>query len=92
MFKVFADVKVETKTLVSAGDFVFLTGTWGAKHVGDMGPIKATNKSFTSDYAEVFMLKDGKIASSWSFANPAQMMGQLGLLPEEKEAEAVAQK
>lgn len=92
MMKAFSDVKVETKTLASAGNFVFVTGVWSGKHTGDMGPMKATNKEFSSEYAELFEVKDGKITASWEFSNPAQFMGQLGLLPEKKAPEAVAQK
>jgi predicted ester cyclase len=81
MLKAFTDVKFEPGIYASAGDYVLATGKWGAKHVGDMGPIKATNKEFMIDFAEISLVKDGKIQESWGYDNPMQMMGQLGLLP-----------
>jgi steroid delta-isomerase-like uncharacterized protein len=93
MKKVFANTKVDTKSIESAGDWVIATGVWKGKHIGKSTefPFPATNKEFAIDFIEVHKLEGGKIKESWSYSNPMQMMKQLELLPE-KEDKAVANK
>lgn len=92
MLAAISDAKMGDTTYASAGDFVLARGTWSGKHTGDMGPIKATNKEFNMNFAELALVRDGKIQETWSYSNPMEMMGQLGLLPEPKKEEAVAAK
>jgi ketosteroid isomerase-like protein len=82
MMKAVSDVRIDEATYAGIGDYVLASGKWSGKHTGDMGPIKATNKEFSVDFVELIRVADGKIAESWEYSNPAQMMSQLGLIPE----------
>jgi hypothetical protein len=89
MMKTIENPKTNVTTLVSAGDWVFAVGSWSGKQVGDMGPIKATNKEFALDFAELNHVVDGKIKESYGYENPLQLMMALGVVPPPAE---VAQK
>ncbi|HEU0033157.1 MAG TPA: ester cyclase [Kofleriaceae bacterium] len=78
----FPDVKIDAPNVYAAGDYVIVLGTMTGTNKGPMGPIKATNKQVTGNYAEVVKLKDGKIAELWRFRNSMAMAKQLGLMPD----------
>lgn len=89
--KAFPDMKIEIKQAISAGDWVAVASTASGTHKGDMGPIKATGKPVSIDYAEIIKFENGKIKESWGYMNPGQLMAQLGLAPPPGDAK-VAQK
>lgn len=81
MKKAFADAKVEAQEAWGFGpNHVVVLGSWTAKHVGPMGPIKATNKTMTMHGLDVMEIKDGKFTKGETYANSMEMMGSLGLL------------
>jgi predicted ester cyclase len=82
MKKAFADTGIRDVEMVGAGDWVFVRAVWTGKHVGKIGGMKATNKEFAVDFADLYRFEGGKIAEVWGFSNPMQMMVQLGLAPE----------
>lgn len=54
-----------------------LTGTMK----GDMGPMKATNKSMKIGGIDVIQIKDGKATDRWGYEDEMGMMSQLGCMP-----------
>lgn len=55
----------------SVGNYVVRTGTFTATSKG---------KTFTSDLAQIFVMKDGKVTQNWIFQNGMQIATQLGLV------------
>jgi len=55
----------------AVGNYVVRTGTFTATSKG---------KTFTSDLAQIFVLKDGKVTRNWIFQNGMQIATQLGLV------------
>jgi predicted ester cyclase len=80
--KAFPDLKVETPTTFAAGDYVVALGTFSGTNDGPLGPMKATKKKVSGEFAEVVRMKDGKIAELWRFRNGMAMAMQLGLMPQ----------
>lgn len=59
------------------------TGSWAAgNYVVKTGTFTATSKGkpITTDLAQIFVLKDGKITQNWIFQNGMQLATQLGLV------------
>lgn len=82
--KAFPDFASGEPTLFAAGDYVVLLGKFEGTNKGPLGPMKATNKKVTGEFAELIQMKDGKIAKLWRFRNGLAMAMQLGLMPEPK--------
>lgn len=82
LFSAFPDVKIQVPNAFAAGDYVIVEGKLTGTHKGALGPIKPTNKQVEISYAEVFKVKDGKIAEVTRFRNDMAMAAQLGLLGE----------
>ncbi|MDQ3337392.1 MAG: ester cyclase [Myxococcota bacterium] len=78
--KAFPDLKIETPNTFAAGDYVVAMGTFSGTNDGPLGPMKATKKKVTGEFAEVVKMKDGKIAELWRFRNGMSMASQLGLM------------
>ncbi len=76
MTKMFPDIKLTPTTVTPVGDWVVseveLTGTMK----GPMGPVKASNKSGTIHLAELFKIKDGKVAWAGTFGSGAEFAHQ----------------
>jgi predicted ester cyclase len=82
-FKAFPDFKMTAApTLFAAGDYVVVEGKFEGTNTGPLGPMKATKKKVTGEFAEVMELKDGKLAKVWRFRNGMAMAKQLGLMPD----------
>lgn len=54
-----------------------LTGTMK----GDMGPMKATNKSMKVGGMDEIQIQNGKATDRWGYADDMAMMSQLGMMP-----------
>ncbi|MGE0869944.1 MAG: ester cyclase [Kofleriaceae bacterium] len=81
-WKAFPDFKVETPTTFAAGDFVVQIGTYTGTNTGDLGPkMKKTGKTMSGGFAQIYQMKDGKIANLWRFRNGMTGAMQLGLMP-----------
>lgn len=80
--KGFPDFKiVGAPDMWAAGDYVALIGKYEGTNKGAMGKMKPTNKQVAGEFAEVLLMKDGKIAKLWRFRNGMEMAQQLGLMP-----------
>jgi steroid delta-isomerase-like uncharacterized protein len=78
-WKAFPDLKLEVPNMWAAGDYVVVEGTFSGTNSGPLGKMPKTGKKVTSQFAEVFKLKDGKITQVWRFRNGMAMAAQLGL-------------
>ncbi len=63
----------------SVDGHVVLLGTFSGKHVGAWGPLKATNKTFTSHFLDIARVnKDDKVERVWTYANNYELLKHLG--------------
>lgn len=59
--------------------YVVIVGTFAGKQVGAWGPLKATNKSFTSHFLDIARIsKNDKVERVWTYANNYEILGELG--------------
>lgn len=72
----FVEVAVE-------GDRIGVVATYEGTHQGPLGPFPATGKRASFDFAGMFTVRDGKLASFRVTWDNMTIMGQLGLLPAE---------
>lgn len=79
------DSKINIKQIAEAGDLVFVEGDFTGTNTGPLpspqGMVPATGKSFRLPYADVFEIKNGKIAKHRTYFDQMGFLGQLGLLP-----------
>lgn len=50
-------------------------------HKGPIGPIKATNKPVDLHGVDVFKVSNGKLTRGWTYANGAELMTEIGMMP-----------
>lgn len=74
LFTAFPDAKCQVSNTWAAGDYVVALGTFTGTQSGPLGPIKATNRPVTVEYAEVAKIKDGKVTQLWRFRDAMAMM------------------
>jgi steroid delta-isomerase-like uncharacterized protein len=77
----FPDIHFTIKDLVGEEDKVMINWTWKGTQTGQFRNIPATGKSVTSNGMAVFVLKDGKIASSAVQTDRLGFLQGLGVLP-----------
>jgi predicted ester cyclase len=77
----FPDGKIAVD-VVAVGDYVIQHGSFTGTHKGPLDKIKPTQAKVTMGFAEVFEMKDGKIAKLWRFRNGLSLATQLGLMTE----------
>lgn len=82
MTKAFPDVKMETTNVWAVGDFVIAEGTLSGTHKGAFMGIQPTKKAISLHGIDILQYKDGKMIRGWSYGNGAEMMTQLGLMPQ----------
>jgi predicted ester cyclase len=76
----FPDLQLETPNMFAAGDYVVVLGTATGTNTGKLGTMKPTGKKVTMHYAEVFRIKNAKIAEVWRIYNGMAFAKQLGML------------
>jgi steroid delta-isomerase-like uncharacterized protein len=91
-FAAVPDIRFEVISIVEQGDDVFaqwrLTGT----HTGPVQGIEGTGKSISLDGIDHFVLRDGKVVSSFVVFDQMQYSRQIGILPSEGSAADKAMK
>ena len=79
ILRAFPDVKFQIKDIVAEADKVatrwVLTGT----HQGEYMGIPATNRKITISGVAIDHMRGSKIAETWSYFNPMELMQQLGV-------------
>ena len=78
-YHVLFDAKAELFNYMIAEDKAMVEGRIVGKHIGDMGPIKATGKDVNFPICVTYELKDGLISEARIYAANDVMMQQLGL-------------
>jgi ketosteroid isomerase-like protein len=81
--KTFSDGVVDATDGWTADGYVVLLGTFTGKHVGAWGPLKPTNKTFTSHFLDIAKVKDDKVEHLWSYANNYELLKHLGYQKDE---------
>jgi steroid delta-isomerase-like uncharacterized protein len=81
----FPDSKLNPMHIVESGDLVIVEGEYTGTNTGPIaspqGTMPATGKSIRLPYADVFEVKNGKIAKHRTYFDQMTMLGQLGMLP-----------
>ena len=63
----------------SVDGHVVLLGTFTGKHNGVWGPLKPTNKRFTSHFLDIARInKNDKVDRVWTYANNFEILRDLG--------------
>ena len=76
------DVHMTTEYMIASGDTVFAKIKMTGTNSGGTGQMPATNKSFDVEGVDIIVMKDGKAAERWGYAEEMKMMQQLGMMPE----------
>ncbi|HUO74104.1 MAG TPA: ester cyclase [Solirubrobacteraceae bacterium] len=81
----FPDSHMDISRMVSVGDEVWVTGSFRGTQTGDLvgeqGTIPASGKDIDLPFAEVFTIRDGRIARQETYWDQMTMMAQIGALP-----------
>jgi steroid delta-isomerase-like uncharacterized protein len=89
MIKAFPDLKATNTNVWTAGNFVIAEGAMTGTHKGPLMGIQPTKKSMNMHGLDVIEFnKDGKIVKGTSYGNSAELMMQLGLMPQPGAAKA----
>jgi predicted ester cyclase len=83
MVKAFPDLKATNTNVWGVGDFVIAEGAMTGTHKGVLMGIQPTKKQVNLHGLDVIQFnKEGKIVKGTSYGNGAEMMMQLGLMPQ----------
>ena len=82
IFRVGTPGRHEIKMQVAEGDLVVSHIAGRGVHEGEFMGIPPTHKEVETDGIVIHRVRDGKIVEYWSVVDVAQVMQQLGLLPE----------
>jgi ketosteroid isomerase-like protein len=87
--RTFADSRVDASDVWTADGYVLVLGTFSGKHVGAWGPVKPTNKTFSSHFLDIAKVdKEDKVQRLWSYANNYELLAHLGFRKSEVTANA----
>ena len=73
----FPDAKANTTHVFASGDYVFVEGRLTGTHKGPLGTLKPTNRKVDAGFADVYKIKNGKIAEMWRFRDSHALVDQL---------------
>jgi steroid delta-isomerase-like uncharacterized protein len=75
----FPDLESEVEQIVAAGDFVAARVVERGTHRGKLGPLKPTGRKVTLHGADVFEVRNGRIASIDRYRDVLELYRQIGL-------------
>jgi steroid delta-isomerase-like uncharacterized protein len=82
----FPDATIHPADIWEVGDAVISEGTYSGTHSATLrspnGDVPATGKRMDLHYADVMRVRDGKVFYHAVYFDSAEMMAQLGLMPE----------
>ncbi len=91
-FTPFPDAKIETINLIAGDDWAAIEavgrGTQTGPMTGPGGEVPATGKGLTLAFCSTLQISNGKIVGGRDYYNLADLMQQLGLMPETAAATA----
>jgi ketosteroid isomerase-like protein len=74
--KTFSGMRIEATHAWPCGPYVIFEGVFAGKQSGPWGPMKPTNREFTSHFLDVTRVtKDGKVDRLWTYASSAEILG-----------------
>jgi predicted ester cyclase len=88
--RVFADQRWEVHDVIAEGDKVVLRCTHHARHVGDLMGIPPTNRVVAYDYVHIVRFRGSRILEHWGLRDDMSFMRQIGVIPDQRPAAAVA--
>jgi len=81
----FPDSHMDVSRIVTVGDEVWVTGRFKGTQTGDLvgeqGTVPASGRAIDVPFAEVFTVREGKIARQETYWDQMTMMAQIGALP-----------
>jgi hypothetical protein len=87
VLKAFPDIKNSLQNAWGFGDRVVVETVMSGTHTGALGTIKATKRPVTLHSLDILKFDpDGKVTEMYSYASNLELMGQLGVLGNEKAA------
>ncbi len=90
MTTAFPDAKFQVVNSWGFGDIVVAEGSMTGTNKGAFFGMPATKKPLSMKSIDIYQFKDGKLVHGWSYGNGADMMMQLGLMPQPKAGDAKA--
>jgi predicted ester cyclase len=78
----FSDIKVETLSVGTDGDELWVHSVFTGTHTGDFAGIPPTGKSVTLAMMDRVVVRDDKAIEHWGVSDDLGMMTQLGVVPE----------
>jgi predicted ester cyclase len=73
----FAGMRLDAELLLESGAHVVVTWRTTGVHTGDFAGIAPTNRRVEVVNCEIYEFRDGKVARSWAYGDPAEMVAQL---------------
>jgi len=73
----FPDAKATNTYVFASGDYVVAEGRLTGTHKGPFGTLKATQRQVDVGYADLYKVKNGKIAEMWRFRDSHALIEQL---------------
>jgi steroid delta-isomerase-like uncharacterized protein len=86
--KAVPDLSITVDETWAAGDVVVAAMTMKGTQRGELGPVKPTNKPFTTHVVTVADVKGDKLAKASVYMNSMEILGQLGVLKPEAKPKA----
>jgi ketosteroid isomerase-like protein len=78
--KMIANLKFDAELSWGCDGYAIVQGKFSGKHVGPWGPIKPTQKEFTTHFLDISRLtKDGKVDRMWTYASNAELLHHIGI-------------
>ena len=75
----FPDAKFEIQKTLAIGEYAIVESVLKGTHKGALGSIQPTKRPIMLHVADIFRVKDGKVARAWTFQNGLELQQQLGV-------------
>lgn len=73
----FGGMQLHADLVLEAGDHVVVTWRTTGVHTGEFAGIAPTNRPVEVVNCEIYEFRDGRVARSWAYGDPAEMVVQL---------------
>jgi predicted ester cyclase len=77
----FAGLAIDIDLQVAEGDMVVTRYTAHGDHVGDYRGVAATGRRVTASGAQIWLIRDGKVAEDWTVFDEWGLMSQISRKP-----------
>ncbi len=73
----FGGMRLHADLVLESGDHVVVTWRTTGVHTGEFAGIPPTNRPVEVVNCEIYEFRDGRVARSWAYGDPAEMVVQL---------------